>query len=85
MREARSVSENVSSKGIYFPLPEGIKSCTSVEVVVTLPDQVTLAGPLRVRCYGRVQRCEWEECAKQGMAAAFEKVEFLWSNEYVAT
>jgi hypothetical protein len=84
MREVRTVAENLSSNGIYFSLREGIKDGTSVEVVVTLPNQITLAGPLSVRCFGRVQRCERKEGAKQGMAAAFEKFEFLPSNEYAA-
>src|ERR1700682_2452308 len=25
---------------------------------MTLPNQITLAGPVRVRCFGRIQRCE---------------------------
>lgn len=84
MREVRTVSENISSSGIYFSLPEGIKNGTSVEVVVTLPNQITLAGPLSVRCFGRLQRCEQEEGARRGMAAAFEKFEFLPSSKYAA-
>ena len=84
MREVRSVSENISSNGIYFSLPEGIKDRTPVEVLVTLPNQVTLAGPLRVRCFGRVKRCEWEKYANQGMAAAFEECEFLPNDECAA-
>jgi hypothetical protein len=74
-REALTVSEDVSSNGIYFVLPEGIQDGTSVEVEMTLPHQVTLAGPLRVRCLGRIQRCE--AGSNVGMAAAIEKYEFL--------
>jgi hypothetical protein len=84
MREVRTVSENLGINGIYFSLAEGIKNGTPVEVMVTLPNRVTLAGPLSVRCFGRVRRCEREEGAKQGIAAAFEKFEFLFSNEYTA-
>jgi hypothetical protein len=84
MREVRTVSENLSSNGIYFFLPEGIQNGTAVEVVVTLPNQITLAGPLSVRCFGRLQRCEKQEGAKQGLAASFEKFEFLPGREYAA-
>ena len=43
---------------------------------MTLPNQITLAGPVRVRCFGRIQRCEMTgETA--GVAAAIEKYEFL--------
>jgi hypothetical protein len=76
-REALTVSEDVSSNGLYFILPEGIKNGTPVEVEMTLPNQITLAGPVRVRCLGRIQRCERTEGAKAGMAAAIEKYEFL--------
>ena len=81
MREALTVSEDVSSKGIYFLLPEGIQDGTAVEVEMTLPNQITLAGPVRVRCLGRIQRCEPALGAKAGMAAAIEKYEFLPANE----
>lgn len=79
-REALTVSEDVSSNGIYFTLPEGIKDGTPVEVEMTLPNQITLAGPVRVRCLGHIQRCEVTEGAKAGMAAAIGKYEFLPAN-----
>jgi hypothetical protein len=76
-REALTVSEDVSSNGIYFILPEGIENGTPVEVEMTLPNQITLAGPVRVRCLGHIRRREPAEGAKAGMAAAIEKYEFL--------
>ena len=79
--EAMTVSEDLSSNGIYFILPEGIKDGTAVEVEMTLPNQITLAGPVRVRCLGRIQRCEAREGPKSGMAAAIEKYEFLPADE----
>lgn len=77
VREALTVSEDLSSNGIYFVLPEGIKDGTQVEVEMTLPNQVTLAGPVKVRCLGRILRCEPTAGAKSGMAATIEKYEFL--------
>lgn len=77
VREALTVSEDLSSNGIYFVLPEGIRDGTPVEVEMTLPNQITLAGPVRVRCLGHILRCEPTPGAKSGMAAAIEKYEFL--------
>ena len=77
MREALTVSEDISSNGLYFILPEGIQNGTPVEVEMTLPNQITLAGPVHVRCLGHIQRCEPKEGAKSGMAAAIERYEFL--------
>ena len=76
MREAVTRCEDVSSNGVYFDLRGGIKEGTPVEMEMTLPNQITLAGPVRVRCFGRIQRCEMTgETA--GIAAAIEKYEFL--------
>jgi hypothetical protein len=58
-------------------LAELIKTGTLVEVMVTLPDQVTLAGTVRVDCLGHVQRCELKAVDKWGIAVAFEKLEFI--------
>jgi hypothetical protein len=52
-------------------------SANDVELEMTLPNQITRAGPVRVRCFGRIQRCELKEGANGGMAAAIEKYEFL--------
>lgn len=83
VREALTVSEDLSSNGIYFVLPEGIQDGTQVEVEMTLPNQITLAGPVKVRCLGRILRCEPTQGAKSGMAAAIEKYEFLPGNDDV--
>ena len=83
--EAQAVSEDVSSNGIYFVMREGIKEGTSVELEMTLPNQITRAGPVRVRCFGRIQRCELKEGANVGMAAAIEKYEFLRGKTHVSS
>ena len=80
-REALTVSEDVSSNGIYFLLPQGISNGTPVEVEMTLPNEITLAGPVRVRCLGRIQRCEPAQGTKAGMAAAIDRYEFLPGDE----
>ena len=81
MREARTVSRDVSSQGVYFSLPEIIKDGTPVEIEMTLPSQVALSGPSKVRCVGRVQRCEQEEGAKAGMAVSINKYEFIFRRD----
>jgi hypothetical protein len=81
MREARTVSEDVSSHGVYFSLPEGIINGTTVEIEMTLPSQVALSGPSRIRCVGRVQRCEQEEGAEAGMAVSIKRYEFIYRRD----
>jgi hypothetical protein len=79
LREACTVSEDVSSKGIYFVLAEGIKDGTTVEVEIemTLPNRVASGELVFVRCLGHVERSAPEEGAKAGVAAAIENYQFL--------
>ena len=52
-----------------------------MEILLTLPNEITLAGPVRVRCLGRVQRTENREEGSVGVVAAIERYEFLRNNE----
>jgi hypothetical protein len=76
-REARTITQNLSSGGMYFFLPEGIPDNTTVQVEMTLPAQITLGASVKVQCQGRIQRCELKSGEPVGMATAIEKYEFL--------
>jgi hypothetical protein len=69
-------SEDVSSRGVYFYIDKDVKSGSSIEIVMTLPHEVTMAGPVKVRCMGRVARTEQHD-SKIGVVAAIERYEFL--------
>jgi c-di-GMP-binding flagellar brake protein YcgR len=75
--EARTESEDISSRGVYFVLPEEIKKGSSAEFVLVLPHEITLAEPVRIRCQGRVQRTEMKGLNRVGIAAEIERYEFL--------
>lgn len=75
--EALSVSKDVSSRGVSFSLPKPIESGSLVEIVMTLPHEVTLAGPVRVRCLGRILRSRARENANYHLAAVIDRYEFL--------
>ncbi len=83
--EARTESRDVSSRGVYFSLPKDVKNGSPVEIVLTLPHEITLAGPVRVRCLGRVNRSEEEDKEGQsGIVAEIERYEFLRGDENAA-
>ena len=84
--EARTESKDVSSRGVYFFLPTEVKNGSPVEIVLTLPHEITLAGPVRVRCLGRIQRNEndVQEHEQKGVVAHIERYEFLRGDEAVA-
>jgi hypothetical protein len=83
-RQAHAVTQNVSSGGLYFFLPELIPEGTIVEIEMTLPSQITHATPMRVRCLGRIQRTVLKPGESTGIATMIEKCEFLYGSEGVA-
>jgi len=84
--EAVTYSKDVSSKGIYFFLADRVQNGASIEIAMTLPDEITLAGNVRVVFHGRIQRCELKagEGGNAGVAVSLEKYEFLQGNGDVA-
>ena len=65
-------------------LPKGVKSGSPVEILLTLPHEITLAGPVRVRCLGRVARSEDKDLGRVGIVAEIERYEFLRGDEFAA-
>jgi hypothetical protein len=79
--EMMTESRDVSSRGVYFFLSKDVKEGSAVEILLTLPNEITLAGPVRVRCLGRVQRTESRDEGAIGVVAAIERYEFLRTEE----
>src|SRR5712692_6987334 len=79
--ETSTESRDVSSRGVYFFLSKDVREGSPVEILLTLPNEITLAGPVRVRCLGRVQRTEPRDEGAVGVVAAIERYEFLRGDE----
>ena len=79
--EAATEACEVSSRGLYFYLPMKLIRDSCVEIVVILPHELTQAGPVRVRCQGRVLRSSIRESGEVGMAVATAAYEFLRHGE----
>lgn len=78
--EVRGETSEVSSRGVHFFADSDMPSGTPVEFQMTLPHEVTMAGPVRVRCLGRVVRTEPRDENRVGVAVAIERYEFLRSD-----
>src|SRR5580700_74542 len=70
-------TRDVSFRGLYFLIePATPNAGSSIEFVLTLPQQITLAGDVHIRCYARVLRVEPHN-GRRGVAARIERYEFL--------
>jgi hypothetical protein len=75
--EAQAESQDVSSRGIYFFLVKQIEAGSPIDIVMALPDEMTLGGPKRIHFQGRVQRTEIKKLNLLGVAAQIERYDFL--------
>jgi hypothetical protein len=69
-------TRDVSFRGLYFLIEAALEAGSSIEFVLTLPQQITLAGDVHIRCYARVLRVEPQN-GRRGVAARIERYEFL--------
>jgi hypothetical protein len=76
MAEKEGSTRDVSYRGLYFLTDSAPDPGSTIEFVLTLPQQITLAGDVHIRCYGRVLRVEPHE-GRNGVAARIDRHEFL--------
>lgn len=69
-------TRDVSFRGLYFMMEAPPEEGTAVEIVLTLPQQITLAGEVRIRCAATVLRVDRREDLP-GVAASIDRYEFL--------
>jgi hypothetical protein len=74
--EKQGETRDVSFRGLYFLIEASVETGSSIEFVLTLPQQITLAGDVHIRCYARVLRVEPHN-DRRGIAARIERYEFL--------
>jgi len=74
--EKQGETRDVSFRGLYFLVEAAVEAGSSIEFVLTLPQQITLAGDVHIRCYARVLRVETHD-TRRGIAARIERYEFL--------
>lgn len=69
-------TRDVSSRGVYIYLDSRIEEGVPMEFVMTLPTEITLSDPIRVRCSGHVLRVEKLE-GRQGVAVSIDRYDFM--------
>jgi hypothetical protein len=74
--EKKGETRDVSFRGLYFTMEAIVETGSPIEFVLTLPQQITLAGDVHIRCYARVLRVDQQK-GTPGIAARIERYEFL--------
>ncbi len=72
-------TRDISSNGIFLDFDEDLSPGSRMEVEITLPAEITQAGPVRVRCCGQVVRVYRGN--RMGVAVTIDKYEFLRQQE----
>jgi hypothetical protein len=75
-QELAAHTRDVSSRGVFMYLDAEMAAGVSIEFVMTLPPEITLSDPIRVRCTGKVLRVD-KSGHEQGVAVAIDKYDFV--------
>src|SRR5689334_13432660 len=75
-RDVSGRTRDVSSRGVFMYLSTDITAGAPIEFVMTLPPEITLSEPIRVRCTGKVLRVDKSETG-QGVAVTIDKYDFV--------
>jgi hypothetical protein len=75
--ELKAYTRDVSYRGLYFLAESEFKLGSSIDFIITLPEQVTRSGDVNIRCHGQVVRTESTQNGKMGVAARIERYEFM--------
>ncbi|HZI57505.1 MAG TPA: PilZ domain-containing protein [Verrucomicrobiae bacterium] len=75
-RELAGHTRDASSRGVFIYLDTEIAAGALIEFVMTLPTEITLSNPIRVRCTGKVLRVD-KTGQEQGVAIAIDKYDFV--------
>lgn len=82
IQEESSLTRDVSARGAFFYLDSKLAEGTPVELILTLPAEITLTESIRVRCKGKVVRVvRASNGGKTGVAAVIEQYDFATGSD----
>ena len=72
--EESTASINLSQSGIYFATNSAIREGETVEILLSMPEELTDEPPIEWRCTGHVVRVERADptCGKVGVGVQFD-------------
>jgi hypothetical protein len=69
-------TRDVSFRGLYFMVDSEFEPGSSIEFILTLPREITMAGDVHIRCFAEIIRIEAND-GRKGVAARIDRYEFL--------
>ena len=75
--ELQAHTRDVSYRGLYIVVDANFDIGGEIEFVITLPQQVTQAGGVDIRCRGTIVRVDLDPDGRRGIAAKIERYEFM--------
>ena len=77
-RTVAACSQNVSARGVFLYSEANLPEGSEVQLIFTMPSEITLAESMRVRCCGRVLRGGNSACAQgNGVAVQLDSYQYL--------
>jgi hypothetical protein len=74
--ELQGQTRDVSFRGLYFLIDAEYEAGRSLELILTLPREITMAGDVHIRCFAHIIRVEPHN-GRRGIAARIDRYEFL--------
>lgn len=77
---ASTHTRDLSFRGVYFTFDRDLQVNSPIDIVLTLPKEITMLNDVRVHCVGRVVRVDREDAGASGqvgVAAVIERYNFL--------
>ena len=76
-RELKAQTRDVSYRGLFFHSEAHFEAGTPIEFVILLPQQISQAGDVSIRCTGQIIRVEKASDGRMGFAERIDRYEFL--------
>src|ERR1700716_2445838 len=74
--ERQGQTRDVSFRGLYFLIDAEFEAGSSIEFVLTLPREITMAGDVHIRGRGEIRRGDPSN-GRRGIAAPIDRYVFL--------
>ncbi len=74
--ERQAQTRDISFRGLYFTMDADLELGATIEFILTLPREVTMASDVHIRCFAEILRVE-DRGGSKGIAARIDRYEFL--------